>query len=191
MGKRKLGLRRLGRAARELKKLDEKYISSSYTRGYDFFMDRGEGAWVWDVDGNKFLDFTSGIGVSATGHNNKRVVAAIERAGKLRLVAGKAEILPGITVEQTGGHTRGHQGVRVESQGKTFVYYADIFPSRFHVKAPFVAAVDTYPLETLQFKKRLLKFCQEKDTIIGFDHDVEYLMGRLVQGKKWLDVGPV
>ena len=82
MSKGRLGLKRLGRTARGLKKADAKYISSSYTRGYDFFMDRGEGAWVWDVDGNKFLDFTSGIGVSATGYNNKSVVSAIERQAR-------------------------------------------------------------------------------------------------------------
>lgn len=82
MADRNLGLTRLGKKARRLKRIDEKYISSSYTRGYDFFMARGDGAWVWDVDGNKFLDFTSGIGVSATGYNNKRVVAAIEQQAR-------------------------------------------------------------------------------------------------------------
>jgi 4-aminobutyrate aminotransferase len=78
----KLGLKRLGRKASKLKRIDSKYISSSYTRGYDFFMDRGEGAWVWDVDGNKFLDFTSGIGVSATGYNHRQVVSAIEKQAR-------------------------------------------------------------------------------------------------------------
>ena len=82
MAKRDLGLTKLGRTARRLKRADSKFVSSSYTRGYDFFMDRGEGAWVWDVDGNKFLDFTSGIGVSATGYNNKRVVSAIEKQAR-------------------------------------------------------------------------------------------------------------
>ena len=118
-------------------------------------------------------------------------LAAIERAGKLQLVSGRAEILSGITVEQTGGHTRGHQGVSIQSRGETFVYFADILPSRFHVKVPFVAAVDTYPMDTLQAKKKLLKFCEEHNAIIGFDHDPEFMMGRLVQGPKWLDVGPV
>jgi 4-aminobutyrate aminotransferase len=89
MARRDLGLTRLGRTAKKLKKIDEKYVSSSYTRGYDFFMDRGEGAWVWDVDGNKFLDFTSGIGVSATGYSNKRVVAAIvEQARRFLHMSG-------------------------------------------------------------------------------------------------------
>ncbi len=118
-------------------------------------------------------------------------LAAIEDANKLQLVEGTTEIVPGVTVEQTGGHTEGHQGIRVESQGDLFVYYADIFPSRFHIKTPFVAAVDTHPLDTLKVKKRLLQYCQDQDAVIGFDHDTEYQMGRLVQGRKWLDVAPV
>jgi glyoxylase-like metal-dependent hydrolase (beta-lactamase superfamily II) len=126
---------------------------------------------------------------TAVYHPNRLV--AITKADKLKLVSGTEKIMSGITVEQTGGHTTGHQGVRVESGGETFVYYADIFPSRFHVKAPFVASVDTHPLDTLQVKKKLLKWCREKNAVIGFDHDTEYLMGRLIQGKKWLDVGPV
>jgi len=135
----------------------------------------------------------------AANHPNERTaavyypgrLAAITTAGKLQLVSGTAEILPGITVEQTGGHTAGHQGVKVEADGEAFVYYADIFPSRFHVKTPFVASVDTHPLDTIQSKKKLLHWCRENNAIIGFDHDTEYLMGRLVEGKKWLEVGPV
>jgi glyoxylase-like metal-dependent hydrolase (beta-lactamase superfamily II) len=118
-------------------------------------------------------------------------LAALEQSGLLQLVAGDAEIIPGVTVRQTGGHTRGHQGVTVQSGGETFVYYADIFPSRFHVKTPFVASVDTFPLDTMQYKKKLLAFCQQSNAVIGFDHETEFLMGRLVEGKKWLDVSPV
>ncbi len=118
-------------------------------------------------------------------------LAAIERAGKLKLVSGTQEILPGITVEQTGGHTPGHQGVRVESAGEIFVYYADIFPSKYHVRTPFVASVDTHPMDTLKVKKQLLAFCEEKNAVIGFDHETEFMIGHLVQGKKWLDVKSV
>jgi 4-aminobutyrate aminotransferase len=77
-GKR-LGVSRVGRRAKALFDLDNKYISPSYTRGYPFFMDRGRGAYVWDVDGNSFLDFTSGIAVTSTGHSHPKVVKAIQR----------------------------------------------------------------------------------------------------------------
>jgi len=41
-------------------------------------MARGKGAYVWDVDGNRFLDFTAGIAVTSTGHSHPDVVKAIQ-----------------------------------------------------------------------------------------------------------------
>ncbi|MBK8803413.1 MAG: acetylornithine/succinylornithine family transaminase [Fibrobacteres bacterium] len=41
------------------------------------FLERGEGVWVWDVEGRKYLDLTSGIAVNALGHADPAVVAAI------------------------------------------------------------------------------------------------------------------
>jgi 4-aminobutyrate aminotransferase len=47
-------------------------------------VDRGQGIYVWDTDGNQWMDFTSGIAVTNTGHCHPRVVAAIrEQAGKI------------------------------------------------------------------------------------------------------------
>jgi 4-aminobutyrate aminotransferase len=66
------------RAAENLAR-DRDLISPSYTRGYPFVIARGEGAWAWDVDGNKFLDLTSGIAVNVLGHAHPRVVGAIKR----------------------------------------------------------------------------------------------------------------
>jgi len=58
---------------------DRRYVSPSYTRGYPLVVDRGEGAMVQDVDGNRFLDFNAGIAVVATGHCHPRVVKAIQQ----------------------------------------------------------------------------------------------------------------
>ncbi len=49
-------------------------VSPSYTRGYPLVAERGEGAMIEDVDGNRFLDFNAGIAVVATGHCHPRVV---------------------------------------------------------------------------------------------------------------------
>ena len=50
-----------GAKARAIIERDEKVISPSYPRGYPFVMDHGKGCEVWDVDGNRFLDFAAGI----------------------------------------------------------------------------------------------------------------------------------
>jgi 4-aminobutyrate aminotransferase len=68
-----------GPKAQKLLRKDKKYISPSYTRSYPAVIERGEGCWVWDVDGNKFLDFNAGIAVCSTGHCHPDVVAAIQK----------------------------------------------------------------------------------------------------------------
>ena len=58
---------------------DAVLISPSYTRAYPFVMSHGRGCVVWDVDGNRFLDFTAGVAVCATGHSHPKVVEAVQR----------------------------------------------------------------------------------------------------------------
>ena len=67
-----------GPKARALVERDEAVISPSYPRDYPFVMDYGKGAWLWDVDGNRFLDFMAGIAVNSTGHSHPEVVKAIQ-----------------------------------------------------------------------------------------------------------------
>ncbi len=58
---------------------DGAVTSPSYTRCYPLVAARGEGAIIEDVDGNRFLDFTAGIAVVATGHCHPKIVEAIQR----------------------------------------------------------------------------------------------------------------
>jgi 4-aminobutyrate aminotransferase len=67
-----------GPKARALLERDTANVSPSYTRSYPFVMERGAGTEAWDVDGFRYLDFTSGIAVNATGHSHPDVVKAIQ-----------------------------------------------------------------------------------------------------------------
>ncbi len=67
-----------GPKARAMIERDNKVISPSYPRGYPFVMDHGRGSEVWDVDGNRFLDFMGGIAVTSTGYSHPKVVKAIQ-----------------------------------------------------------------------------------------------------------------
>jgi 4-aminobutyrate aminotransferase len=71
-----------GPKARALVERDQAVISPSYPRGYPFVMDHGLGSEVWDVDGNRFLDFAAGIAVTSTGHSHPKVVRAIQEHQK-------------------------------------------------------------------------------------------------------------
>lgn len=78
-----------GPRAKAIIERDAAVMSTSYTRDYGFVMERGQGAVVWDVDGNRFLDMAAGIAVCATGHSHPHVVNAIsEQAGKFLHMSG-------------------------------------------------------------------------------------------------------
>jgi 4-aminobutyrate aminotransferase len=69
-----------GPKARALVERDQRVVSPSYPREYPFVMSHGRGVEVWDVDGNRFLDFAAGIAVCSTGHCHPHVVASIKEA---------------------------------------------------------------------------------------------------------------
>jgi 4-aminobutyrate aminotransferase len=78
-----------GPEAKRIIERDRRTLSPSYTRGYPLVADRGEGAIVTDVDGNRFLDFNAGIAVVATGHCHPEVVKAIQdQAARLIHMSG-------------------------------------------------------------------------------------------------------
>ncbi|HZU15312.1 MAG TPA: acetyl ornithine aminotransferase family protein [Candidatus Dormibacteraeota bacterium] len=78
-----------GPRARALVERDARVLSPSFTRPYPLVVERASGCWVTDVDGNRFLDFTAGIAVTATGHAHPSVVAAIvEQASRFLHMSG-------------------------------------------------------------------------------------------------------
>jgi 4-aminobutyrate aminotransferase len=58
---------------------DQKALSPSYTRSYGFVMSHGQGAEVWDVDGNQYIDFAAGIAVLSTGHRHPKIAEAVQQ----------------------------------------------------------------------------------------------------------------
>ncbi|MCO5184009.1 MAG: aminotransferase class III-fold pyridoxal phosphate-dependent enzyme [Anaerolineae bacterium] len=54
------------------------HISPVWSRSTSIVADYGEGIYLFDVDGNRYVDFTSGIGVTNTGHAHPKVVKAVQ-----------------------------------------------------------------------------------------------------------------
>src|SRR5437588_10630526 len=67
-----------GPLARAVIAKDAAVMSPSCHREFPLVMDRGEGGWAWDVDGNRLLDLFAGIAVSAAGHNHQAVAGAVQ-----------------------------------------------------------------------------------------------------------------
>ena len=67
--------------------LEDRFSAHNY-HPLDVVLERGEGVWVWDVEGKKYLDFLAAYGAVNQGHNHPRIVAAlVEQAGRLALTS--------------------------------------------------------------------------------------------------------
>lgn len=99
--------------------------------------------------------------------------------GQMEFVDGVTDVEPGIQARPTGGHTRGHQCVVVESEGKGAIFLGDLIPMRPHLNFPWIMGYDTYPLETLNVKKKILEEAQQRQWLLVFQHDPEVRFGYL------------
>lgn len=68
-----------GPKAKPVLEMDKKYISPSYPRSYPMVVEKGEGMYLEDPDGNRYLDFIAGIATVTTGHCHHDVVKAIKK----------------------------------------------------------------------------------------------------------------
>src|SRR5947208_8665857 len=71
---------------------DPAVIPAVWSRITNLIVERGEGSWLITTDGDRYLDYTSGIGVTNTGHAHPRVVAAVQEQAA-RLLHGQQNIL--------------------------------------------------------------------------------------------------
>jgi glyoxylase-like metal-dependent hydrolase (beta-lactamase superfamily II) len=110
----------------------------------------------------------------------------LQQAGLLDLIDEDTEVAPGIHVALTGGHTRHHQIVRIESAGRTAVFAGDLIPTSAHVDEAWVMGYDLYPMDTLAYKRRFLPEAISGEYVIFFEHDPTIGAGiiRLDHGRK-------
>ncbi len=103
----------------------------------------------------------------------------LEDSNLLELIDGKDEVAKGIKVKSTGGHTPGHQVVFIEDGNNKILWPGDIIPTASHLKIPYVASVDLFPLETMTVKRKFLDMCIDDGWLLAFDHDVNIKLGKL------------
>ena len=85
----------------ELKEQENQYVMHTYGR-FDIALDHGEGAQLWDVEGKRYIDLTSGIGVCCLGYNNQKIIDAITaQAHKLMHVSNLFTTAPMVQTAKT------------------------------------------------------------------------------------------
>jgi glyoxylase-like metal-dependent hydrolase (beta-lactamase superfamily II) len=93
------------------------------------------------------------------------------QAGKMHLLQGDQELLPGISVKVYPGHTRHMQAVMLKSQGKRACYVSDLIPTTAHLDLTWVMAFDLFPLETIESRKRVYEYALPEKWLMIFTHD--------------------
>ncbi len=95
-------------------------------------------------------------------------------AGQVELLGGDKEVIPGVKIVLTPGHTAYHQSVLVSSGGKNLFFAGDLLPTSAHVGLSYIMSFDLFPLETLKTKKRWLNQAVEQDWILAYVHDPQF-----------------
>jgi glyoxylase-like metal-dependent hydrolase (beta-lactamase superfamily II) len=103
---------------------------------------------------------------------------------QLELVDRDVELLPGVSLRRTPGHTPHHQSVLVESAGERLLYLGDVCPTAAHVPLPWIMGYDVEPLVTLESKRRLWAEAVAERWTVMFEHDATNALARIVSDGK-------
>ncbi len=100
---------------------------------------------------------------------------------KTRIISGSSNIQGGMKIVQTSGHTSGHCAFSYEDGNHRLTYFGDLIPNTFYLKTGYLTAIDTYPMETIRYKKKLIRQAIRERRLCLFSHDTKtsaaYLSG--------------
>jgi glyoxylase-like metal-dependent hydrolase (beta-lactamase superfamily II) len=134
--------------------------------------------------------------------DNPRLVASYVQP-ELRLVAdwgaqgwadGERELLPGVSVIPTGGHSTGHQAIVVRGSGKgarTLAFFGDLFMRPWGANPRWVTAFDDFPLDSVIRKAELFAQAADEDWLIALSHEARHPVGHLVRDRDRFRYEPV
>lgn len=98
---------------------------------------------------------------------------------RVHWLEGAADLSPSVRIEVSGGHTQFHSCVLLSSQGRRAIFFGDLVPTTAHVRGPYIAAYDQYPLETLKRKTQWIDEAIKEKWICFFYHDSKTPMAYL------------
>ncbi len=126
--------------------------------------------------------------------DNPRLVASYDQP-EVRLVRawgeegwadGEREILPGVSVVPTGGHSAGHQAVVVRGGGggaRTLAFFGDLAMRPWAANPRWVSSFDDFPLDSVTVKASLFARAADEDWVVVLSHEPVTPIGRLVRDR--------
>jgi glyoxylase-like metal-dependent hydrolase (beta-lactamase superfamily II) len=103
----------------------------------------------------------------------------VRSAGQLAEVQGEVELVAGVSVLPTGGHTRGSQAlllgtqgeVRGEAPGERAIFWGDLIPTRWQIPVRWTSAFDDYPIQAVEIRNELIARAAAEGWWCYFTHD--------------------
>jgi glyoxylase-like metal-dependent hydrolase (beta-lactamase superfamily II) len=123
--------------------------------------------------------------------DHPRIVASYDQP-ELRLVRdwgaegwadGERELLPGVSVVPTGGHTAGHQAVVVRGPGGTLGFFGDLFMRPWSGNPRWIPSFDDFPLDSVTVKGELFGLAADEGWTVVLSHEARAPIGRLVRDR--------
>ena len=103
-------------------------------------------------------------------------------AGQMTLIDGEVEVLPGMRIDPTPGHTPGHTSIVFEHGDEAALYVADLASMWVNfANLAWMTAYDVEPLITLETKRIWQQWVLERNALVIFEHDPLIMVGRLVE----------
>ena len=131
--------------------------------------------------------------------DNSRIVASYDQP-ELRLVQewgsagsvdGETELLPGVTVIPTGGHSKGHQAILVRGANQTLAFFGDLGMRPWSANPRWVTAFDDFPLDSVKVKGELFARAADEGWLIVLSHEPVTPIGRLSPDRDRFRFDPV
>ena len=100
-------------------------------------------------------------------------IKPLEEAGIVRFLDEETPdaVLPGLQIHTVFGHTEAMMLPRIQVNGRSLLFCADLLPSSAHVPLPWIMAYDVRPLVSLQEKREILPLAAAENWILFFEHD--------------------
>jgi glyoxylase-like metal-dependent hydrolase (beta-lactamase superfamily II) len=131
--------------------------------------------------------------------DNSRIVASYDQP-EIRLVRewgsegevdGEVELLPGVSVIRTGGHSKGHQAILVRGTSETLAFFGDLGMRPWSANPRWITSFDDFPLDSVEVKAELFRRAAEEHWLIALSHEPLTPIGRLTPDRDRYRFDPI
>ncbi|MBK7309691.1 MAG: MBL fold metallo-hydrolase [Sphingobacteriaceae bacterium] len=114
----------------------------------------------------------------------KENILPIQESGQLNFITESSKIIDAMSFVEVNGHTEAMMLPKINYNGQTILYMADLIPSVAHLPLPYIMGYDVRPLETLKEKTSILAEAAKNNWLLFFEHDNSVELISLEQTEK-------